>query len=244
MAKSGSTQATGARKRRPAPSRTSPDRSGWTATEADPTPGPDPTPSPDEVLAADVERVVADAVKLGYEVIGHNLHQGRVAASRISRGAYGVSEAKDDVMGLGRRLLQLSGDMGRVWIDLVTAVVNDKDLHDAVRPRPVGDGPASPAPGGSVPLAVIVKGNPKASGASTGISLPEKPSELSCPGLHAAVADIPPVTQVGFAAGSDGKGAVAIVQVPADQPACRYSGVVLDAATHAVLGTLTVEVQA
>lgn len=240
-----------ARRRRAAPKRTGPDRSGWTADPADDQPGeetPDPDapgeqgPEPD--VARDVERLIADAVRLGYAVVGDNLHLGRRFARRIGQGDYRLDEFSGDVGDLARRFAEVGADMAQLWVDLVGAVVRDPQLHEALKPRP-GTPDAGQRPGnGTVALAVHVKGHRHARGESSGLRLPVDAAGLACAGLHAVNPELPPIERIGFVAGSGAKAAVAVVHVPAEQPAGRYNGIIFDPETHASLGTLTVDVPA
>ena len=64
-------------------------------------------PAPD----AAVDEVVAHAVRVGYQVIGENIRQGRVAADRLRAGDYSMRELPDELGQLSRRLLQLTRDL-------------------------------------------------------------------------------------------------------------------------------------
>jgi hypothetical protein len=225
---------TSKRRTRPIPARVEPDRSGWSAATAEP-----PPEARAEALADDVETVVADAVKLGYQVLGDSLHQGRVAASRLSAGTYGLSDVRTDATDIGGRLMKLAGDMARLWIDLVGAVARDPDLTHAVRPREIPPDPTVP---GRIPVTVQVRGRDGATGHASPLGRPEAASGLVCPGLHAAAAGLAPITGIGFAAAPDGASILAVVTVPREQPPGLYSGVILDGLSHAVLGTLSVRV--
>lgn len=237
------------RLRRPEPARTGPIRSGAT--------GKKPSASAEEAAPADasadtstdseVHRIVADAVKLGYDVIGQNLQQGRAAADRFSAGAYGLHHAKDDVGDLSKRLAQLARDLGTVGFDLLAAVARDPTFRDALAPKPIPNYPPSgdEAPTNSpTKVGCQVKGNDRASASPFYLSQPEGPSVLTVAGLHSPDPSLPPITKIAFMASDDGTCIIARITVPADQPDGVYSGVVCDDKTHAPLGTLTVQVKA
>lgn len=241
------------RARRHEPTRDAPLRGGWTRA-----PAAAAAPGNDAVIEADIDKVVADAVRLGYEVIGENLRQGRVAADRFSAGQYGVKDIPDDMAAVGGRLLQLMRDLGTTWFDLIHAVVRDPKLREVLQPQPIAPvtpggskppvtpptGTAPIAPFMPIPLACIVRGNVVASAAPTVLLQPAAPAMLSLAGLYSPDRTLPPITRVAFTAAADGGGVVAIVTIPDDQPAGTYSGVIADAVAHTPLGTLTVRVGA
>ena len=241
------------RLRRPEPARTGPIRSG--ATGKKPSPMSAPSASAEEAADASVDtstdsevhRIVADAVKLGYDVIGQNLQQGRAAADRFSAGAYGLHHAKDDVGDLSKRLAQLARDLGTVGFDLLAAVARDPTFREALTPKPI---PKDPPPGGEThtnsptKVGCQVKGNDRASASPFYLSQPEGPAVLTVAGLHSPDTSLPPITRVAFVASDDGSCIIARITVPADQPDGVYSGVVCDDQTHGPLGTLTVRVKA
>ena len=118
------------RLRRPEPERTGPIRSGARAKKPSPTSAP--SASAEEAAPADasvdtstdseVHRIIADAVKLGYDVIGQNLQQGRAVADRFSAGSYGLTHAKDDIGDLSKRLVQLARDLGQKLVAVNAAM--------------------------------------------------------------------------------------------------------------------------
>lgn len=237
---------------RPEPARTGPIRTGL-ADPGTPPLGADPTDpataDPANCAPGQVHTVIADAVRIGYDVINENLRQGRAAANAHSAGQYRLEHVSDDLAQLGSRLVQLSRDLGTTWFDLVGAVLADPAIQAAVthrdpgrrappapRPEPVG-------PQGPVPLTCVFRGNARASADPVILTQPEAPSLLTMAALRPTEGDAPPITRISFAAATTGgPGVVAIITVPDDQPPGTYHGIVADAATHTALGAVTVRV--
>jgi hypothetical protein len=239
------------RHRRPEPAHTRPIRSGAagkkTSQKSAPS-GQAEAPPVDAVSReSEVHQLVADAVQLGYDVIGENLRQGRAAADRFSAGSYGLDHAKDDVGELSKRLVQLARDLGTVWFDLLAAVVRDPNLREALKPKPIptkDPPPRDEAPARSpASVGCQVNGNDNASASPFFLSQPEGPARLSVAGLYSPDRSLSPITKIAFLASDDRSSIIAVITVPADQPAGLYSGVVCDDETHAPLGTLTVRVK-
>jgi hypothetical protein len=212
-----------------------------------------PTPerdAPNRGVPADpaVHEVVAHAVRVGYEVIGDNIRQGKTAADRITAGDYAVKDLPDELTQLSLRLLQLTRDMSATTFDLIGAVLRDPNLQSAIKGLTPSLTPASasPAPkptaGSTIPLTCVIRGNPNAVGMPTTLAHPETASSLSIAGLFSPNPALPPLKAIRFMPAPSGDGIVAVVTVPDDQPVGRYSGLVCDATTHRDLGTLTVQV--
>src|SRR5687768_6526585 len=106
-------KATAERVRRPAPAAAGPRRARTAAATEPPTSTP-PGPGPD----AKVGDAVAQAVKLGYDVIAENIRQGREAAERFSKGKYNIREAPGDLEVAAQRLLQLSRELSTTTFDV------------------------------------------------------------------------------------------------------------------------------
>lgn len=195
---------------------------------------------------AAVDEVVAHAVRVGYQVIGENIRQGRAAADRLTAGDYGVSDVPGELTQLGLRLLQLTREMSSTAFDLVGAVFRDPTLQNAIRgsrsaPQ-AQPGPARPAAVGDVPLTCNIRGNRRAVGEPSTLRHPEQATSLTIAGLISPNPVLPPLKNVSFSGSPDGRGIAANIVVPDDQPAGTYSGVVCDGLTHKPLGTLTVQV--
>ncbi len=213
-------------------------------------------PAPD----AAVDEVVAHAVRVGYQVIGENIRQGRVAADRLRAGDYSMRELPDELGQLSRRLLQLTRDLSTTAFDLFGAILRDPGLRSAVERydpppragRAAASGPALGAVAAGVtgasqvtrqlPLTYNLKGNKQAVATATTLRNPEQPTLLSATGLSSLNHSLPPLRNVSFAAAADGYGVVATIDIPEDQPPGIYSGVVCAVNTHEPLGTLTVQV--
>lgn len=235
------TDAKTARVRRSAPGRTKPDRKGWS--------GDIPSASADTSAPAaafenpEIEKIVTDAVRIGYSVIGDNLRQGRAAADRFGAGTYKPGDVTGDLGQIGRRLMDAARDLSVIWFDFLQAALRDPRLAAALQPQPITPSPPSGDPTGSqsdVPLACTFPGK-AGTVIQAQLSRPERPTILTTPGLHTATGSEPPITTVTFLAAAGG-GVTAVVRIPANQPPGTYSGVISDAASHAPLGMLAVKV--
>lgn len=257
----------GDRQRRSEPTRTGPKRTGFSDSaaasepaalteerplpDADGPPGPAPEAAEGAASAAalgeepGVHEVVAHAVRLGYDVIGENLRQGRDAADRMSAGVYKARHAKQDLEQVSRRILHLARDLGVTGFDLLGAVLRDPKLEEVVRRRPLPAEPPTPAPAdrhAPIKVGCVLRGNSRATADPLLLTQPERPSTLAIAGLHSHLHPERPLLDITFLASNDGQSIMALIQVPEDQPTGVYNGVVCDGLTHAPLGTLTVKV--
>lgn len=191
----------------------------------------------------DAPKVIADAVRLGYQVVGDNLRHGRDVADRFSAGAYRPRDVRDDVGQLSSRLMQLARDLGTVGFDLLGAVLRDPTLHEALRPNPAPPhGNLRAEAPRQVNVGCTIKGNSKATAEPVVLSKPPRPSPLIVAGLHSPDPSRPPISNISFLASDDGVSIIATITVPPDQPPGTYSGVVCDEKTHTPLGSMTVRV--
>jgi hypothetical protein len=217
---------------------------------------------------ATVDEVVAYAVRVGYQVIGENIQQGRIAADRYSAGCYTARDVPDDLSQLSIRLLQATRDLSTTAFDLFGAILRDPTLRNAVQrqnlPRrstrrgpmptgampgvgmPVGGGPGThmPATPGTmpVPLTYNIRSSKQALGVPCVLRQPEQPAMLFVDGLSARDQSVHPLRDVSFSPSPDGYGVVATINVPHKQPAGTYSGIVYAGDTDHPIGTITVQV--
>ena len=141
------------RVRRPEPSRDGPWRAAFT-------PAPQAVRADDGAAQADgvaapanetVSESVAHAVRLGYDVIGENIRQGREAAGRFRRSEYNVRDVPNDLNRLSIRLLNLTRELSTTTFDLLDRLLNDPNTPGAgprartADPAPAGFYPAPPA---------------------------------------------------------------------------------------------------
>lgn len=223
--------------------RTEADRSASGRAETD-VPGPGnpgcEAPAPD-TITRDVEQVIADAVALGYSVVGDNLAHGKSVATRLSQGSYKLNHAADDVTSAGQRLLKLAGDMGKVWIDLVGAVARDPDLHDALRrehTHPSGDARTGWT------FASDARGNPRVRILPYSLDMSGHPTGLACTELAIQGGSCPPITGIKFTVSPAARHVFVVVDVPAGQGAGHYLGTVRTVPGNKVVGMLLLEVTA
>ncbi len=226
--KKGESASTG-RAKMPAAERTESNRSGWHHSG-----GSD---------HGDVGDVVAEAVRAGYRVIGENLRQGRAAADRMAAGRYELADAPDELSALGNRLVQLSRELSTVWFDLVGAVLRDPGLKHALKPHPAKAAAApAAAQAPSRMLSALFPGTDRARARPVPMQVDELPTSLVTAGFHPLGTGQPPITRVSFMVSGDGQGIVAMIEVPEQQPAGRYTGTVCDGATGEPVAALTIEI--
>ncbi|KAB7645570.1 hypothetical protein [Polymorphobacter fuscus] len=230
------------RKARPEPGRTAPDRTGWRKGSGDDDgPGVD-CPEPEAIATSpEVSRIVADAVRIGYDVIGLNLAHGRAAADRFSAGNYHVDDVPNDVTRLGKRVLKLAQDLSVTGFDLMAAVLNDPAIRKAIQPGGTPT-PSKPPPPEPATLACLFRGRRKATAVPVPLRQPDAPTMLSIAGLAPVAGTALPITRVSLRAAHVGSGIIALITIPDDQPAGAYAGDITDAGTGQLLGTLAIEV--
>jgi hypothetical protein len=126
------------RVRRPEPARDGPWRAPFAPSTSAP-PRADVAPPATDT----VSETVAHAVRLGYDVIGENIRQGREAAGRFRHGDYNVRDVPHDLNRLSIRLLNLTRELTTTTFDLLDRVLNDPNTPGA-SPRPGQGNPAPP----------------------------------------------------------------------------------------------------
>ncbi len=245
------------RRRRTTPARTKPVRTAWSGPAAEDAAAASAVPpaglQPADPVSGEVERLVADAVRVGYEVIGDNLRLGRAAAERLSAGTYAAADLPKDLGTLAKRYLQLLRDLGSVSFDLMEALLHDPRLKSALAAGKTAE-PLVPAQGadpnagaGAVPRAVPLTCRftgeaARASARPCALLSVETPAMLAIHALVPGTPGSPPITGVHFTAATDHPGVDAVVHIPPGQPAGLYHGVITEAGTGVQLAMLTVEI--
>ena len=206
-------------------------------------PASDPYMTNPPAADAPVDEVVAHAVRVGYQVIGENIRQGKTAANRIATGDYAVRDVPGELTQISLQLLQLTREMSTTAFDLIGAVLRDPTLQNAIRgANPAPQAPARAATGNTVPLTYNIRGNRNVVAEQGTLQHPEQATSLTVAGLLSPNPALAPLNNVTFTASPDGYGITANIVVPDDHPPGTYSGVICDGKTHKPLGTLTVQV--
>jgi len=244
---------------RPQPQRTGPIRSQsvWEAPVPDPAPGPGTAGAPDNAAGAPVSESVARAVKMGYDVIAENIRQGRIAAERFREGEYNIREVPGDLEVAALRLLKLARELSTTTFDVCEKLLKEIAANAPAKARTAGV-PPFPAPSPDPPpsttkaadprmmrLTVRFEGGPPAQGHTTHLERPSEPtapSDITADPLAARDAGLSPITSVRFDVDMALEGLVAIVQLPQNQAAGIYSGLVHTPHSKVPLGVLTIEV--
>jgi hypothetical protein len=180
--------------------------------------------------SARADKVISDTVKLAYDLAEEQIDQGRFAAERVRDGSYNAADFDEDVRAQVDRLLRVSKDLGVQWFEILNGIL--KASAGATKT-------ARPAP--PVTLSIEVKSSRRAQVTvdiwpTTGRFVP-----LALP-LHNDDADVPPLTNVRLVIDETTR-PVLVVEIPNDQPAGVYSGVVVDADTRQPAGVVSVRVQ-
>lgn len=233
---------------------------------------PDPSPNdgspcpPPEPGGPEVSKVVADAVRIGYDVIARNLNEGRDAADRHHAGRYRLEDAGEDLSQLGQRMLQLSRDLSTTSFDLLGAILRDPNIRDAVArhgsdpappppaaaPTPAAPTPApAPAPpAGPVEIDCRVRQiGTQREVRATALPLQRPPTlgRLSA-SLHPLFGGSQPIQRVSFIletnAATGVPWLVATIIVTDDHRPGDYSGSIVDSVSRAPLGAISVSVSA
>lgn len=244
---------------RPTPAREAPRRSFSPYPEPEPAP-PEPTPS---AGGPSTSEAIAAAVRLGYDVIGQNIEQGRQAAHRFRAGAYSASEAPQDLARLAARMLNLTRELSTTTFDVLERLIQDPNFAASVRPSapdqpPPAFYPGSPpkppeqvapapqpapaAPPTMLELTCVFTGDRAAVMRAGSLCRPQTPAFLVLSALAAVDPALPPITDINFGPAEAGDGVIAQIGLKPDQPPGLYSGVICAYDTQLALGLLTIEV--
>jgi hypothetical protein len=238
------------RNRRPVPERLGPNRDPFSAAGPPPSAGGGGPAGGGQAAHPTVDEVVAQAVRAGYQVIEDNIKQGCVAAQRIRRNDYQVSDIPDDATRATKRLLQLTRELSTTWFDLIAAAMRDPALQNAFACKPEDaerNGREGHTGGTPPPPAVLVGCSVRPSKRQV-VVMPLTLQSLGGPavptigGLHSPDPALPPIRNAVFRRAADGSGPLVEIHVPADHPPGIYHGVVVDGDSQRPLGTLTVTV--
>lgn len=204
---------------------------------------------------------VAQAVRMGYDVIAENIQLGREAAARFRQGEYNIRDVPHDAEVVFNRFLHLVRELSSTTFEVVEQLVKEVG---ALQPPTGGEGlPPFRTPGagptvtkaaaqtepeaGRLKLTVEFQGSDKATSRTTALDRPAKPAApgdlfatpLASPGAAGAT-----ITGVSFEMKVGIDGVIAVVTVPAAQPAGVYSGLVYVKGEEVPLGVLSVEIGA
>jgi hypothetical protein len=173
-----------------------------------------------------VNKIISDAVCLGYNVIDEQIRQGREAAERFRGGAYSNSHAEEDVKKLMDRMLFLVKELGVVGFDMAGAVVRD------LRSSSGGRSPAD--------LTIQVQSKRRVELNYHLIPAVAAHFEPAIAPLYAADRQVAPLENIRIEAKAHRP--VLVVEVPDDQPPGTYTAVILDAASKQPSGFISVTV--
>jgi hypothetical protein len=233
------------RLRRPEPKRTGPIRnaSGYFRDShswgEDPHP---PWPEPADVI----DDAITQGVRLGYRVIGQHLERGREEAARLGDTTDEHPTADPDIQRLLHRVQDLSKDFGALCFDAVELIAHNPLLQrwlsrgeagshtDSATNNAAARTPAFPIEVASRKPAVVE------------LQL-TNPGEAFQPGVHALYGGdpaFPPLTRIEFRDDPAYTAPVLAIAIPDRQPAGLYTGVVVDRASNAPKGTVSVRILA
>lgn len=240
-------EAADGRIRRPKPERTGPNRAAGVSAANSGAASQD----------GSVSESVAQAVRMGYDVIAENIRQGREAAARFRQGDYNVRDVPGDLEAVLLRLIGLAREVSTTTLDLCERLL--KEMGPSRQPPAGGDPPVPPFPSPEpepkpspaqpgpprMKLTVRFTGTAKAKAITETLDRPRRPTRpedlFASPLRSRAGAEI---TDVRFEIDVSVEGLVAVVAVPQALPAGIYAGMVQARDDEVPLGVLTVEVAA
>jgi len=238
---------------RPEPERTGPVRHAGTYLRDAP-PGdaaqdaadaPDAPNAPNAPSAA--EGAVAHGVRLGYKVVEEQILHGRLLAQRLGKatsklGAAGAGEANL----LIERFLHLYKDMGTLCVDAMESLARSPALRSgfarAAQSQTAQDpsgSTASPEPAAGSGFSIEVV-SPRRTQVTLDLRLRPGRFVPRVHALHASDPSAPPLTGVSFDIDPARPEPMLRIEVPHDQPAAMYTGVVVDSASNEPRGFLSV----
>jgi hypothetical protein len=240
---------------RPEPERTGPVRHAGTYLRDAP-PGDSAQDTTDAPAAPNApnaaEGAVAHGVRLGYKVVEEQILHGRLLAQRLGKatsklGATGAGE----VNVLIERFLHLYKDMGTLCVDALESLARSPAIRSglaraaqaAQAPHAAqdrADSAAGPEPAAGSGFSIEVA-SPRRTQVTLDLRLRPGRFAPRVHALHAADPSVPPLTGVSFDMDAARPEPMLRIEVPDDQPAAMYTGVVVDSANNEPRGFLSVQ---
>jgi hypothetical protein len=194
-------------------------------------------------IADGVNEAVSRAVDLGYRVVDEYIRQGQRAAEQLGlrMAGPGATGSAADAQEVAVRMAQYTSDAFAVWLQFVGAAMGAAAPRPATAPMPRGweslatNGAASHA----VRLLVEVAGSRRVE-VTVDLEPGTNGRALTVQALRATDPDKPRLTDVRLEPAAGVEPATLIVRIPDGQPADRYGGIVVDAASGRLAGTVTV----
>jgi len=233
---------------RPEPERTGPVRHA--ATYLRDAPAADAAQQPGDAPDA-ADSAVAHGVRLGYKVVEEQILHGRVLAQRLGKatsklGAAGTGE----VTVLIERFLHLYKDMGSLCVDAMESLARSSAIRSGLaRAAQAAQSPPAArdqASGASTPESSVGSGfaievaSPRRTQVTLDLRLRPGRFVPKVHALHPSDPSIPSLTGVSFDIDPARPEPMLRIEVPDQQPAAMYTGVVVDSASNEPRGTLSV----
>ena len=196
-----------------------------------------------------MDDVVTHGVKLGYEVIEKYLRQGQKVAEEMRNGSHSGISNGDDWEKVVGNMLRLYRDMSGFWIDAVEVIMRSPEFLSnfmgIIGSNGNGNSPKTEKEpnqsvnGKNMKVAVEIVSKRRA---QVTLDLRPHPFQgvLHVHTLHASDPHIPPLTNVAFRMDSDVTVPVLALNIPEEQPAATYTGVVVEEKTNEARGTICV----
>lgn len=191
---------------------------------------------------------VQRGVELGYRVMDEYLRQGAAAADSFTGRGRQQSQAPNDFSFMAERMMRSAQDFSSLWFDMMGTLMSNmpsqgvENGRSAPPPRsaPQGNG-QRPSPQQNPGRFRILVRVDSARPTEVTLAMDAEPGAILLEPLRAAAGELELEARLSLPAG-DGLVAQLAVQVPADFPADRYTGAVLDEQTGRPVGRITVAV--
>jgi hypothetical protein len=223
---------------------------------------------PPESIADTVQQTIAGVVDLGYSVIERQILEGQRAAERLRAGLATSAEFNTDVNNLVEGLVATTRDVGATWLDLLSIVLRSvgPQAPCAGAPRDfappgqtgtrAGTTTRTSTSGSATTISSITPADPTSPRVPPVIEVRgirvrrvtlhlQPPSVQFVPFVRSLVASDPQaaaLTGVRFELSADRTHSVLVVDVPPNQPAGTYTGVIVDSSSNEPGGMVSVVV--
>jgi hypothetical protein len=221
----------------------------------------DPAAAGDPQRRASLGDAISRSVDLGYRVIDEYIRQGQRAAQRMSDRSFSADGAVGDLREASDRMGQYASDFFGLWMEFMELTTNrsrDTAANGTAAAVPRADVPGAAAATQPAPAAATAAGPPAPRPPHAGVRVEVRslrPTEVAVDlqpdaagralrvyGFGTAGADRARGIDVAIRAGSDHEPVGLSVRVSSEQSPGTYRGLVVDDATSAPVGTLTVQV--